>query len=221
MPDTGPLGLAAPSGGSSATWAIVLAGGRSSRFGTDKTAAPLGRADVLGTLLAGIAPDVGVVVVGPFRDLAGPGRAVPHPIPTAIPPPGPHAVRWTREDPPGGGPVAGLAAGAAALPGGTDIAVLLGGDQPFAGPAVPRLLAALDTEREADAAMGVAPDGSRQLLCVAVRVPALLAALPAEPAGRSVRSLAVTWRVVDVPLSAREALDVDTPADLARAETLS
>jgi molybdopterin-guanine dinucleotide biosynthesis protein A len=186
------------------TWAIVLVGGRSARFGTDKTAAPLGRGSVLGALLGGLGPDLPVVLVGPARPLPAPGRV----------------VRWAREHPPGGGPVAGLAAGAAALPDGTDIALLLGGDQPFAGGAVPRLLAALDTEREADAAMGVAPDGSRQLLCTAVRVPALRAALPPEPAGRSVRSLAVSWRIVEVPVSEREALDVDTPADLRRAEAL-
>jgi molybdopterin-guanine dinucleotide biosynthesis protein A len=186
-----------------ATWAIVLVGGRSSRFGTDKTAARLGRSQVLETLLAGLAPDLPAVLVGPQRPVGAPGRT----------------LRWARERPPGGGPVAGLAAGADALPDGTELALLLGGDQPFAGSAIPRLLAALDTEREADAAMAVAPDGSRQLLSVAVRVPALRAALPAHPAGRSVRSLALSWRIVEVPVSEREALDVDTPDDLRRAET--
>jgi CTP:molybdopterin cytidylyltransferase MocA len=213
---------------SGAPWAIVLAGGRSSRFGADKTAAPLGRGQVLGTLLAGLPPWLPVVLVGPPRDV---GRDL-----------GPVArtLRQAREDPPGGGPVAALAAGVASLPEGTGVAVVLAGDQPFAGAAVPRLLAALgcgpdserdpprgrpeggvtSTGRDVDAALGVAPDGSRKLLCLAVRVPVLRAALPAEPAGRSVRSLVLSWAVAEVPLTAREALDVDTPADLARAEAL-
>src|SRR5881409_3827494 len=77
---------------------VVLAGGGSRRLGRDKLAEDLDGRPVLRALLDGVravAPDAEVVVVGP------PGRAVAGAI-------------VVREDPPGGGPVAGLAAGLAA-----------------------------------------------------------------------------------------------------------
>ena len=89
--------------------AVVLCGGTGRRFGGDKTRADLGGASVLDRLLAGIPADWPVLCVGERR-------------PTA------RAVTWLREDPPGGGPVAALAA---ALPRvDTPVLVALGGDMP-------------------------------------------------------------------------------------------
>jgi molybdopterin-guanine dinucleotide biosynthesis protein A len=77
---------------------VVLAGGGSRRLGRDKLAADLGNRTVLGALLEDLrsaAPDAQVVLVGP-PERSTPGGLV------------------VQEDPPGGGPVAGLAAGLAA-----------------------------------------------------------------------------------------------------------
>ena len=177
---------------------VVLAGGGSRRLGHDKLTASLGRgATVLDTLLAGVRGALPLVDV----TAVGPEVATTHP------------VTWVREDPPGGGPVAGLSAGLRGLDDG-DVAVVLAGDQPFAGPALPLLLAALGT---ADAAIGVDPSGADQPLTGCYRVGPLRRAVGDAPAGRSVRSVLALLTVVRVDLSARASLDVDTAADLARA----
>ena len=180
---------------------VVLAGGGSQRLGHDKLAAALGRAGggvtVLDALLTGVRdalPLVDVTAVGPLRTTTQP-------------------VTWVREDPPGGGPVAGLSAGLVGLDDG-DVVVVLAGDQPFVGPALPLLLDALG---DAEGAIGVDPSGADQPLTGCYRVGPLRQAVGADPAGRSVRSVIVALTVVRVPLSAQASLDVDTAADLARA----
>ena len=193
----------------------MLAGGASRRWGgIDKTAADLAGRPVLAHAVQGLPADLPVVVVGPaghpFADLADPAR-----------------VRWTREDPPGGGPVAGLVAGLAALRSAgmvdPDDVVLLAGDLPDAGSAVPRLLAALREPPEGepvDVAVGVAPRGRRQPLLAVYRLAPLQALLAADaarglpPGGRAMRELLDRLRVQEVAVSAAEAFDLDTPADL-------
>lgn len=181
---------------------LVLAGGGSRRLGHDKLVATLGRGvTVLDALLAGVhdaLPLVDVTAVGPRRTTTQP-------------------VTWVREDPPGGGPVAGLAAGLVGLDDG-DVVVVLAGDQPFVGPALPLLLAA---RGDADAAIGVDPSGSDQPLTGCYRVGPLRRAVGPEPAGRSVRSLLTALTVVRVALSVQASLDVDTAADLAQARSVA
>lgn len=93
---------------------MVLAGGAARRLGgTDKPALPVGGRSLLDRVLAACAGARTTVVVGPRR-------------PTARP------VRWTREEPAGGGPLPALAAGLAALggpPGG--VVLVLAADLPF------------------------------------------------------------------------------------------
>jgi molybdopterin-guanine dinucleotide biosynthesis protein A len=73
--------------------AVVLAGGLARRLeGADKPALEFGGVTLLDRVIEACAEADEVVCVGPIR-------------PTRRP------VRWTREDPPGGGPVAALAAG--------------------------------------------------------------------------------------------------------------
>ena len=100
-------------GGPAPVAAVVLCGGTSRRFGgVDKTAQTLGSGTVLDSLLDALPPDWPVTCVGVPR-------------PTVRP------VSWTREDPPLGGPVAGIAAGLGTVE--APIVVVVAGDQPLAG----------------------------------------------------------------------------------------
>ena len=193
----------------------MLAGGSSRRLGRDKLAAELGGRSVLALLLDGVhgvAPSAELVVVGP-AERSAPGVVV------------------VREDPPGGGPVAGLAAGLAAssgaVPGGAladeDVVGVLAGDQPFAATALPQLTAVLASS--VDAVLGTDPDGRDQPLLAVYRAGSLRRAIAevstgAGPAGARVRDVVGRLRVARVAVSATVALDVDTEADLARARAV-
>jgi len=203
---------------------VVLAGGRSRRWGgTDKTAQTLGGVPVLVAVLesalrgrgGGAAPSR-VVVVAPAghpardavrgRDLRG-ARLV-----------------WTLEDPPDGGPVAGIAAALSALagPDGREsVVAVIAGDAPFAGSALPRLMAAL-ADGGHDAAVGVDGSGRRQLLFCARRAALEVALRPGRDGAppRAVHRVLGALDVVEVPLTERESLDLDHPADLVRARAL-
>lgn len=181
---------------------VVPAGGTARRMGGgDKTALDVGGRSVLDRLLADLAPWPTVVVADP-----------PAPDVRAR---APHA-RWCREDPPGAGPLAALAAGLAAVPT-ARVLVAVAGDQPFAGRAVPALLAALGAEPAADAAAAVDADGRRQPLLAAYRTAAVAPVLRGAVADRPVRALWTGLRVVPVPLPEPQLLDLDDAADLARA----
>lgn len=184
---------------------VVLTGGTARRLGgVDKTALDIGGTAVLDRLLAqlGARP---VVVVGEAR---GVGRE----------------VLWTRESPPGGGPFAGAAAGIvagrAAHPDAAAV-VVLAGDQPFAGPAVAPLLAALAARPDVDAALATGPDGRAQPLLAAYRIAAVHDRLTGATTDRPARDLVRGLRTVAVAVDATTALDVDDPADLARARDVS
>ncbi|TQL04294.1 molybdenum cofactor guanylyltransferase [Cellulomonas sp. SLBN-39] len=178
---------------------VVPAGGTSRRMGgTDKTALDLAGRTVLEHLLDGLTGWPVVVVAPPRGRVGGP------------------AVRWVREDPPGAGPLAALAAGLRAAP---DAAVLVAvaGDQPFAGPVVPLLLQALADAPDADVAAAAGSDGRAQPLLSAYRTRAVGALLRQDVASRPVRLLAEGLRRTVVRVDDDAVLDVDDPADAARA----
>ncbi|QQQ73773.1 molybdenum cofactor guanylyltransferase [Saccharothrix sp. 6-C] len=172
--------------------AVVLAGGRGSRLGgVDKASVVVDGRTLLDHVLHAVAPAARIVVVGPRKD------DVP-------------GVTWAREDPPGGGPVAGLAAGLAHVE--TDLVVVLAVDQPgITRSTVDRLLAAVG----ATGSVLVDGEGRSQWLTGAWRTGALRRAVPADPRDASARS--VLGPLDPTPVTARpgEARDVDTPADLA------
>ncbi|WP_207556028.1 molybdenum cofactor guanylyltransferase [Intrasporangium flavum] len=175
---------------------VVLAGGTSRRFGADKLAAPLGASTVLDRLLAELPARWPVVLVGPVRPTARPDAV------------------WVREEPSGGGPLAGIAAAVPAAE--SDLVAVVAGDMPFAAPALETLVAALDASG-ADVGGAVARvDGRDNALLAAYRTDALRAVLPPEPHGRPARTL-LTVPHVAVPVPAGPARDVDTPEDLERA----
>lgn len=176
------------------TWAaVILAGGGARRLdGADKARLEHGGRPLLARALDAVAAAAEVVVVGPE-------------VPT------PRPVRFTREEPAGGGPLAGAAAGVAALAPGHDHVVVLAVDMPHVtADTVGRLLAAAE---DGDSAWLTDHDGRRQLAGV-VRpsdVPG-----PAQAHGAPARLLMSSGRVVDVPAIGREADDIDTWEDVAR-----
>ena len=191
---------------------VVLAGGRGTRMGgRDKASIELGGRTLLERVLTA---DLGgrVVVVGE----------------TAVP----DGVRRTVEDPPGGGPVAGIGAGLDALPWSQrspsaagdpsrpDWVAVCAVDQPGA----PQVLAAL---RHTLAGLGeeidaVCPrhDGRAQWLLAVYRRAALDAARARRArvaeTGASVRSLVAPLRWRELEFDGVHLGDVDTPADLER-----
>lgn len=155
----------------------------------DKPAIEVGGRSLLARVVEAVADAEQIVVVGPERPLDRP-------------------VTWTREDPPGTGPVAALAAGLAAL-GPVDVVAVLAADLPnITGATIHRLRAALGDHAGAVIRDG---EGRRQWLLGVWRGESLREAIPDDPAGKSLGTLPL----VEVPAESDEADDVDTPADLA------
>jgi molybdenum cofactor guanylyltransferase len=191
----------------SQTTGLVLAGGRSTRFGGDKLAAEVDGAPLLHRpviALAGVCDDVVVVLA--------PGAEVP------LPP----GVRVTHDPTEGEGPLAGLHQGLLAAVR-SDAVLVAGGDMPDLHPGVLRSMLAVLQEAAVDAV--ALSDGDRERpLPIALRTwPAADATHALLHAGRRalrdvLRALRLvvidepTWSVLDPEhLTLR---DVDTPSDL-------
>ena len=173
---------------------VLLAGGGSRRFGGDKLAAPLGSATVLDAVLGGLPPDCAVVVVGPER-------------PTL------REVRWTREEPAGGGPLAGVAAGALVVE--SPLVAVVAGDMPDGGRAVPVLADVLrHSGTEVTGAVAVDGTGRPNPLLSVWRTEAVRAALPDDARGLPARTL-LGLPHVEVAVDPASVRDIDTRADLA------
>ena len=173
--------------------ALVLAGGAGRRLGGGKPQVQVAGRALVDHALAAVAGALHRVLVGP-ADLARPG------VPT------------TLEDPPLGGPVAGIAAGVAALQALDDpaaVVVVLACDVPRAGAVVASLVRAV---AGADGARLVDADGRPQHLVAAYSAPALAAALVAlgDPRGAPVRRLVEHLDLRDVPDPGGAADDADT-----------
>ncbi|MFE2459919.1 NTP transferase domain-containing protein [Streptomyces sp. NPDC059402] len=151
--------------------AVVLAGGAARRLGgADKPGLRVGGRALLDRVLAACAGARTTIVVA-------------EPRPTARP------VTWAREDPPGGGPLAALAAGVRHTT--AEHVLVVSADLPFlVGPTVGRLLSAL-AAGDADGVLLTDADGRDQPLVAAYRASALrreLAALARDRADRSARA---------------------------------
>lgn len=179
---------------------LILAGGGARRLGgLDKPGLLVGGTSLLDRVLQATAGAATTVVVGPVRDTVRP-------------------VVWTREDPPGGGPVAALAAGLEHVT--SDTVVLLAADLPFLRASMVDVLTGGLPPAEHGA---VFVDGRRpQWLCSSWRTGSLRAALQGvvvdgarlqDVLGR-LRALWITEHVDGAPPGWT---DVDTEDDLRRA----
>ncbi|MFE7100111.1 NTP transferase domain-containing protein [Streptomyces erythrochromogenes] len=183
--------------------AIVLAGGAARRLGgADKPALSVGGRALLDRVLDACPDARSTVVVGARR-------------PTARP------VRWTREDPPGGGPVAALDAGLRGTA--AELVLVLSADLPFLDrDTVGALLAAPDAHGT-DGAMLRDPGGRDQPLVAAYRAEplrreiALLATEHGGLTGLPLRALTAELELTAVAAPPLAAFDCDTWDDLAAA----
>jgi molybdopterin-guanine dinucleotide biosynthesis protein A len=185
---------------------ILLTGGASRRMGRDKAGievpgdgGPVTLAERTARILGAVAAPV--VEVGPAR-----GR------------------RWAvREDPPGSGPLAAVAAGWTALEarGWTGAVLVVATDLPLLSPGLLRWLAAHDAERAVVPVAG----GRVQPLCARYRASDLAAARDLVGAGRRAMSdligaldpVLIPEAEWSGPAGGTSVLeDVDTPADLTR-----
>lgn len=180
--------------------AVVLTGGSGTRLGgADKAQLRVGADTLLERALRATEGVDDVVVVGPRR-------------PTS------RRVTWAREDPPGGGPAAGVLAGLDALAVPPDVVCALAVDMPHVtARTIDRLVGALRGS-DADAAC-LTSGGHRQWLAAAYRYGALAAARPADSDGATglpMKRLVAPLRFTEVAAEAGEGSDVDTWEDLAR-----
>lgn len=182
---------------------VVAAGGRSSRLAGGKLTAEVAGRTLLDHTLDGLPADAQVVCVGPEVSTT-------------------RAVLWVQESPEFGGPLAAVEAGVEALPDDATVVVLVGGDMPGAGRAVPHLLAALGGDQTRGAAAGPACavtldlTGRAQPLLSAWHRAVLVERL-AELSPTSGRALtALLDGVTPVTIEDRwaAATDIDTQADL-------
>ena len=170
------------------TWsAIVLSGGTNKRFGSDKSAALLHGVTLLDHVLSFIPQETKAVIVG--KDVF--------------------------EDPPLGGPVAGIARGLQEVD--TEYVAIAAVDMPYGSALFSQLLNTIS----ADAAMPVDADGFKQPLCGIYRRAALLSAIEklGNPHGQSMRALCDLLIIDEVHVDARALIDIDTPEDLISAQS--
>lgn len=177
---------------------IILTGGGAVRFGgVDKASIEVAGSTLLEHALGALSGIPEVVVVG-------------DPVPTSRP------VTFLREDPPEGGPAAGLLAGLGGFPLSPRRVVVLAVDMPLVTAATVRRLMAAAGEGSEDGALLLDGDGRRQYLCAVYRTAALLDGAPplSEQHGLPMRRLVAGLRLSEVAARDDEAQDVDTGEDL-------
>jgi len=170
------------------TWsAIVLSGGTNKRFGADKSQAILHGATLLDHVMSFIPQEIKRVIVG--KDVF--------------------------EEPPLGGPVAGIARGLQEID--TEFVAIAAVDMPYGSSLFAQLLDSIKN----DAAMPVDAEGFKQPLCGIYRRDSLLAAIEklGDPHGQSMRALCDLLVIDEVQVDARALIDIDTPADLISAHS--
>lgn len=173
---------------------IILTGGTSKRFGSDKSQAKIQGKSLLEYLSQGLE---NLIIVGPK---------------TSIP------AKYVREEPIGSGPVAAIAA--AMLEVDSDLVAIYATDMPFA----PRITSQLVSALKNDAAVAIDCDGKLQPLAAIYRSSKLRSALASYESveNQSVKSLIAKLVIDEVPVVETEYLmDIDTQEDLLKAVDLA
>lgn len=175
--------------------AVVLAGGDARRLGgLDKAAIEVGGLSLLDRALAAVQQAREIIVVGPRR-------------PTSAP------VRWTSENPGGGGPLRATIAGLELVT--CDVVVVLAVDHPFVTRQIVAELIRAAGSRDGSALQD--EGGSMHYVVGAYQTSALRAAVDAKPpSDASMRSLFEPLDIAAVR-AYRAAFDIDTPEDVERA----
>ena len=187
----------------------MLAGGRSTRFGSDKLVAEYRDAPLLHHAVLALAEvsDEVVVVLSPN----GPEPTMPAGV----------SVRFTRDTTDGEGPLAGLYAGLLASR--TELVVVAGGDMPDLQPPVLREMLRVAWDEPADAVALADGDRVRPLPCVLRMLEALdathtLLHMGGRRLGSLIESIHATvidektWTALDP--ERRTLFDVDEPGDM-------
>jgi molybdopterin-guanine dinucleotide biosynthesis protein A len=182
--------------------AVILTGGTAARMGgVDKASIEIAGVTLLERALAATMTATEVVVVG-------------EQVPTSRP------TTWTLEDPPRGGPAAGILAALDRFLRRPELVCVLAVDMPnLTVGTVTRLACAAEEDPTSDGAVLVDRDGRAQTLAAVYRFSSLQRARPrdrAEEHGLPVRRLVAGLRLVELPVVGEEAHDVDTWADLRR-----
>gem|GEM_PF-1199108 len=209
------------------TVSMIIGGGQSQRMGQDKSGLKIEGRTLLERTIDALSFSSEILVVAPPAAL----EAKPD-----WPP-----VRFTQEDPPFGGPVAGLVAGVAAwshLPGSQQV-IILPVDMPKPAPAAQRLAAAdlsaqaargpdgvagdaagavdepAGAMRELDGAVLEDEEGWPQYLLGRYRLAALRRAAQelGDPRNKSMRRFGRLLNVAHIPMANTDLVDVDTPED--------
>ena len=176
--------------------AIILAGGRSQRMGgTDKASLEIMGRTMLARAVSSWPSGTACFAVGPKR-------------------PTPRPVTWCWESPPGGGPVAAVAAALPLVT--TEMVALMAVDLPLLGPVVESLIcsAAASVRSGDDGAWLADSTGHSQPLASCVATQALAAAMPTDPAGRPLHAVLSSLQLVTVGVDDDYLRDTDTFDDL-------
>ena len=179
---------------------IVLTGGTSQRFGSDKSQALINGKTLIARILESIPSEFEVILVGQDPHIES------------------SSYTCVQEEPIGGGPVAGFKAGLQICE--SEIALLVATDMPFAIAKVINLLNSMKPHDEA--LMYVDAEGFQQPLAALYRVEAVENAFAAmgDVHGKSMRELASHLSVTQIPATeevSKSLIDIDTAADLDRA----
>jgi molybdopterin-guanine dinucleotide biosynthesis protein A len=183
---------------------IILTGGTSKRFGSDKSQAIIGGISLIERILASIPSEFETVIVGPDPMIR-----------TSL-------YRTVQENPIGGGPVAGFKAGLEICT--SEIVVLIATDMPFA---VSRALHLMDSMKpHDDAVMYVDAEGFKQSLAAIYRVEAVERALSlmGNANGQSMQTMLSYLQIREIAMSkevTQAFSDIDTTEDLERAVALA
>jgi molybdopterin-guanine dinucleotide biosynthesis protein A len=173
---------------------IILTGGTSKRFGSDKSQAIIANKTLLEILTEGLSE---LIIVGPETSIN---------------------AKYVREEPQGSGPVAAIGAGLKEVD--SELVAIFATDMPFAS----RMLNQLERALIKDAAIPVDCDGFAQPLAAVYRTEALNRAISTFETleNKSMKELISKLDVDLVPLVETELLlDIDTKADLEKAIDLA